>query len=281
MIVNICPKFWKLRSQNHGNGKGSIKLIGKKGEFIKIDNNIGLSIEKHVNYNLGVDNGLSILGLDAIGYSVSGDIEFTAVMGAAASTGVQRLVFTNGPYAWYPYTYTYGEASPTFGWNPGSISGSMQVIAAGYVGNFQGSYRPEPKDYASTYDIILGFTADLSLELSVGAVFQINYWDTSDPHPEENEKWMSMSMGLSVGAQILPGASFSIKTTTPRILYDSGIPNATATCNLISSIPKPTNERSIWDKSLAWLRFFDMQPSHILLNALGEVVLNLIKKESS
>jgi hypothetical protein len=258
-----------------GSGTGEIELSGLDSSILIME--VPISLKKKVNYNLGVNSTLAYF-TGAIGYSVSAGGEFTGVTGAGISGGVQRIMFTYGPYAYYPYTYVFHETTVTAGWNPGTISAAIEVVFAGYVGDSIGSYRPNPIDYQGNYNVIFGYDISAAEIVEVGITLQLNYWDTSDNSLPDNNRWLSFTAGPTIGASLVPGVNFSFRSTAFRNWSQSENPPPLASCTLISKNPKPTAERNIWDQSIAWLRFFGIAPDFELFGALGEAILNLIKK---
>ncbi len=139
-----------------------------------------------------------------------------------------------------------------------------------------------PSDLAGKYKIYLGFDAAASEIARVGLTTQIcvNYGGSSAAN---RQQWVVASIGASLGVSLTPLASFNVRTSglnegMQKVINNLGYVGEIKTFNSPESIlltkAKKTGKRSIWDISVAWIRFSSPQG---IMSEYGKVILDLVR----
>ncbi len=251
-----------------------LKVYGSDSSYTELNRVRPSTIIGGVHYDFSY-KGLIGKNLGAIGYimALNGTGAYT-IFGAAGSIGVQRLVFMYGDYSGYPYTYVFNELSHAVGYDF-SVSASLELCLAGNYG--VGEYNnPKPSDLDGDYNVLFGVDANLQAGIKFGGTSQINI-PVDFYNQEHNKRWMVWSIGIDVGlsGDAIP-ISGTFRTTLPENEMNSLDPYFGATCELVTP-EEPTKDRSIWDKSIAWLRFFNVAPDTDYLKYMGNRILELVK----
>jgi hypothetical protein len=272
------PKNVKNPVLPHNNKYSASNLVikGKNNTATKLEHIRSSVPIGGVNYDVSWE-GMIGKDLGAYGYSIalSGNLAAT-VIGTVGSFGIQRLIFTYGPYSNYPYTYAFAEVSQAMGWDY-SISGSLEVCLAGNYGSNY-NYQPNPHDLEGEYDILFGLDASWESGLKFGGTSQVNI--PTDFYDEvDDKKWITYNFGVDVGLSPNIGPSGNFRTTLTNNMNTFGwIGQKGAVCKLLTPFVKPTSQRSIWDKSIAWCSFFNIIPNKDIFLYLGKYIVELVKK---
>ncbi len=212
------------------------------------------------------------------GYTLAVNSSLVVGAGFNSSGGLQRIVFNNGDYAWYPYDYYFAEIIPAVGYNPleGSISGEV-VIVANY-GHISKYYKPHPKDLEGKYDVLFGLDAGTK-GLKFGLTHQINIPHASGSELKDKQKWISASIGASIGISD-PSFLFAVTAKSSKVLkYTKGEADAPAVANMgLITNAKETKDRNPFDILIAWVKFVDFITPIGIASNVGNVVTELIIK---
>lgn len=213
-----------------GNSPDDIIIRGRNGNTITIptadDNDRYVDVPFDIAESQTMDLGLSNVNTNnvAVGYSVGGSAEASAVYGGKISGNITVVNFpTNSDYSDYNYVYAGGELSGSGGVQK---SASVNVEANFFVAysSLEGDRRPESfQGRASTYGLSFDAKAVAGGGVSVYG-FQ-----------SEDKSWTGVGVGFNLGAGV--GATIGAWTR--------GESNSIMLSNQI-----PTQDRSRFDRAI-------------------------------
>lgn len=178
-----------------------------------------------LNKNKTVDIGLSKIdpGRFAVGYNLSGDVGFSAVVGGRAGIDLSVVNFTDSKYGGYNYVYAGIHETISAGAQADiSASAGLNVFVA--YNNAKGAINPQ-----SWSGMFLSTGVSADVKAIVGGGVNLNYFTDGNP-----TGWKGVSIGVSVGA----GASINLLNGNVNI----------SNSKLLNNVV-PTSQRSFLDRA--------------------------------